>query len=486
VTPDGKPWSIKMPFDYGYVVGTEGQDGDEVDVFLGPNKGATHVYIVHQCKTEEDRTYDEDKCMLGFNSANEAKAAYHSAYNNVDLFHSMTMMPIEDFKKKVKTVVGKIHAQQPLPETEEGLSSVPSTIWNPSDIGDGGQIIKNTGGPMKGMGPGSLEVDKYQTKAGAAKEESEQITKTTGKGMDSIMGGGPGSGPHPGDEDETWEQVRARILSKHKPFNKDGSINTTVTKDPEFHHNGVWNVQIGNHLHKLYKDPEMKTWMQETGSNLHWTKDPEAVVNPGTKQEAIKTLVMKHIKKGDLSAGGPGSGRHKELGSPAKEEALAKRRAEELAQREANRKKGYSARGKPIVSAKAKRAMESAHNVATKQHQDLAEANEDVINKHLKGSIKSKNNSPFDIIHTVNGKKHGIEVKALLTQKNDKITQKGDAIARKQAYAKTNKIKGMHTVAVDYRNGTPVVYHKEGVGSFRIGSMTPVKGGFKGLKNYIK
>jgi hypothetical protein len=112
VEPNGKPWSIKMPFSYGYVDGTKGVDGDEVDVFIGPNPQATHVFIVHQKQNKPGKAkYDEDKCFLGWDSADEAKKAYHSAYNNVNLFHSMTMMSIDEFKEKLGTFTGKkLHA----------------------------------------------------------------------------------------------------------------------------------------------------------------------------------------------------------------------------------------------------------------------------------------------------------------------------------------------------------------------------------------
>lgn len=109
--PNGKPWSIKMPFDYGYVKGTEGTDGDEVDCFIGPDKEAKYVYVVHQRTNDQKKEYDEDKCMIGFSSPDEAKKAYHSAYNNVDLFTSMSMMTVDEFKKKLKEFAGdKIHA----------------------------------------------------------------------------------------------------------------------------------------------------------------------------------------------------------------------------------------------------------------------------------------------------------------------------------------------------------------------------------------
>lgn len=106
----GKPWSVKMPFDYGYIGRTKGPDGDAYDCFIGPNASAKFAYVVHQCKQTDRDKWDEDKVMLGFDSADAAIRAYKSAYNNVDLFHSMTVMPMATFKKKVaKTYSHKRH-----------------------------------------------------------------------------------------------------------------------------------------------------------------------------------------------------------------------------------------------------------------------------------------------------------------------------------------------------------------------------------------
>lgn len=90
-----------MKYPYGYIRRTEGIDGDHVDVYIGPNEDAKNVYVVHQQKAPNFDRYDEDKCMLGFNSADEAKKAYLDHYNDKRFFGSMTVMPFEQFKKKV-------------------------------------------------------------------------------------------------------------------------------------------------------------------------------------------------------------------------------------------------------------------------------------------------------------------------------------------------------------------------------------------------
>ena len=92
--------STKMTHAYGYIRRTKGVDGDHVDVYVGPNEQAKNVYVVHQMKAPDFKKYDEDKCMLGFDSADAAKKAYLANFDDARFFGSMTTMPFEEFKKK--------------------------------------------------------------------------------------------------------------------------------------------------------------------------------------------------------------------------------------------------------------------------------------------------------------------------------------------------------------------------------------------------
>lgn len=102
---DGK---TKMLYPYGYVRGTLGTDGDAVDVYIGPHKDSTKVFVITQNKAPEFTKIDEQKCMLGFNSAEEAKKAYLKHYDNPKFFHSMKELSMEDFKSKLTANKGKL------------------------------------------------------------------------------------------------------------------------------------------------------------------------------------------------------------------------------------------------------------------------------------------------------------------------------------------------------------------------------------------
>lgn len=104
---NGREWSVTMPFDYGYIKKSVGKDRDEIDCFLGPNANAKFVYVIHQGKENNTADWDEDKCMLGFDSADAALRAYKSAFNGPDLFQSMSVIPLQMFRKKVGTTSSK-------------------------------------------------------------------------------------------------------------------------------------------------------------------------------------------------------------------------------------------------------------------------------------------------------------------------------------------------------------------------------------------
>ena len=100
---DGKQWESKMHNTYGYIRGTEGVDGDHIDVFLSNDIDVWNgrkVYVVDQYNP--DGTFDEHKVMLGFNDMDEAKGDYLANYEKgwengrrIDV----SAVNLEDFEK---------------------------------------------------------------------------------------------------------------------------------------------------------------------------------------------------------------------------------------------------------------------------------------------------------------------------------------------------------------------------------------------------
>jgi hypothetical protein len=106
---DGHEWHSNMYFDYGYIRGSEGLDGDHFDCYIGPNEEAENVYIVNQ-QDPITKKFDEQKAMVGFNSIQEAKAAYLKQYNRPGFLRDIITMPLEEFRQKIlsKRYHGKI------------------------------------------------------------------------------------------------------------------------------------------------------------------------------------------------------------------------------------------------------------------------------------------------------------------------------------------------------------------------------------------
>lgn len=99
VDVDGTVGHTRMLHDYGYIPRVGGADGDSVDVYLGPNEDAENAYIVHQNKPPDFCFYDEDKVMLGFDSANHARDAYLAHRDDDRAYAGMAAMPMDRFRE---------------------------------------------------------------------------------------------------------------------------------------------------------------------------------------------------------------------------------------------------------------------------------------------------------------------------------------------------------------------------------------------------
>ena len=81
VDKGGKRWSVKMPAHYGEVRGTEGKDGDPVDVYIGSDHASKKVFVVDQVDASTGK-FDEHKAMLSYASKADALADYRKAFSD--------------------------------------------------------------------------------------------------------------------------------------------------------------------------------------------------------------------------------------------------------------------------------------------------------------------------------------------------------------------------------------------------------------------
>lgn len=103
--PDGQPWSVKMPGDYGYIKRTEGADGDHVDITMGPHPQSKRVWVIdqHDAGTHQ---FDEHKAFAGYATEADATAAYDASFSDgkgPQRRAALTEMGVDQFKTWVKT-----------------------------------------------------------------------------------------------------------------------------------------------------------------------------------------------------------------------------------------------------------------------------------------------------------------------------------------------------------------------------------------------
>ena len=98
----GKQWEQEMQNTYGYIRGTEGVDGDHIDVFFSDDPSQGDVFVVDQ--VNKDGTFDEHKVMYGFPDIESARKAYLSNYEDGwQGFGAITPVSKEEFKKWIES-----------------------------------------------------------------------------------------------------------------------------------------------------------------------------------------------------------------------------------------------------------------------------------------------------------------------------------------------------------------------------------------------
>lgn len=96
---NGKQWEQEMHHTYGKIRRTEGVDGDHIDVFIGPNLYSDKVFVVDQ-RNVDTGEFDEHKCMLGFDSLEDAQNGYLSNYEEGwQGMGPVTEVTMDEFKK---------------------------------------------------------------------------------------------------------------------------------------------------------------------------------------------------------------------------------------------------------------------------------------------------------------------------------------------------------------------------------------------------
>jgi uncharacterized protein len=118
----GSYGSARQPQPYGYIRGTVGADGDQVDCFLG--EGGDGIFVLAQ-RDLETGAFDEHKVMLGFDSLGDALACYVAAYpdgSGAARIQSIEPMDVNEFQRWIEArAVGA--EQRPVTHTGQGLGA---------------------------------------------------------------------------------------------------------------------------------------------------------------------------------------------------------------------------------------------------------------------------------------------------------------------------------------------------------------------------
>ncbi len=162
---DGKPWETVMQNDYGYIRGTEGVDGDHIDVFLSDTPEVGDVFVVDQ--VNKDGSFDEHKVMYGFPSEEAAREAYLSNYEKGWTgLGAITHVSKEEFKKWIQSSRRKT---KPFAEYKSVKAASAGEPAAPETNSDAAQIKTNVGEKIEDFG---------EKIAGARKDMLRSVAKS--------------------------------------------------------------------------------------------------------------------------------------------------------------------------------------------------------------------------------------------------------------------------------------------------------------------
>lgn len=150
---DGKPWETVMQNDYGYIRGTEGVDGDHIDVFLSDTPEEGDVFVVDQ--VNEDGSFDEHKVMYGFPSKQAAREAYLSNYEQGWTgLGAITHVSKDEFKKWIQSSRRKTKPLAEYKSVRVYKEQNPQLAIEPDGFSDFGPVFTQ----FKGNAQGAIKV----------------------------------------------------------------------------------------------------------------------------------------------------------------------------------------------------------------------------------------------------------------------------------------------------------------------------------------
>ena len=154
VAPDGTPWEQSFTAAYGYVRGTEGADGDKIDVYFGPFIDvAVEAYVINELDRDTGK-FKQTKSFVGFQTEDEVRAAYLGSSGKTEAqIGDIAAIPVDELKAWWRD--GNHKKPFPMPKAVNKAFTPPKAKGPLSllqFIASRGGLRPDPGGELKGLG----------------------------------------------------------------------------------------------------------------------------------------------------------------------------------------------------------------------------------------------------------------------------------------------------------------------------------------------
>ena len=185
VDRNGSRWENRMNNTYGYFKGTQGVDGDHIDVYLSndmDNWSGDNVYVIDQYNP--DGSFDEHKVMFGFDNKDEALSNFLANYSQGwgdSRKLDVTPISMDGFKKWVDSSHRKT---KPFASYKAVKALTEEVDQKRTNIREDGTLIDESGNPLilyHGTPDASLSIDRLE--AGHARLGEDEPARFNGDGI---------------------------------------------------------------------------------------------------------------------------------------------------------------------------------------------------------------------------------------------------------------------------------------------------------------
>ncbi len=176
---DGTEWQTTMHNDYGYIRGTQGVDGDHIDVFLSDTPEEGDVFVIDQ--VNEDGSFDEHKVMYGFPTEQAARDAYLSNYEQGWTgLGAITHVSKEEFKKWIQSSKRKTKPFADYKSVRDITYNVDQTHTN---VNEEGMIVDGEGKPLTLYHGTPNDVELVDLEMGHIRAGGDEAARYNGDGI---------------------------------------------------------------------------------------------------------------------------------------------------------------------------------------------------------------------------------------------------------------------------------------------------------------